>query len=42
MTVKHGQETFVLSGPPVVFVVDERPARPDGAASIEGEQLSLF
>jgi hypothetical protein len=43
MIVKQGQETFVLSGPPVVFVADERPARPDdGAASIEGEQLSLF
>jgi hypothetical protein len=43
MTVKQGQETFVLSGPPVVFVVGERPVRPDdGAAGIEGEQLSLF
>lgn len=42
MTVKQGQETFVLSGPPVVFVADERPSRPDGPASIEGEQLSLF
>ena len=43
MTVKQGQETFVLSGPPVVFVAGERPVRPDdGAAGIEGEQLSLF
>ena len=42
MTVKQGQETFVLSGPPVVFAAEESPARPDGAASIEGEQLSLF
>lgn len=43
MTVKQGQETFVLSGPPVVFVADEKPARPnDGAGGIEGEQLTLF
>ncbi len=42
ITVKQGQETFVLSGPPVVFVADENPARPDGAASAESEQLSLF
>ena len=42
MTVKQGQEVFVLSGPPVVFVADESPARPDGSASADGEQLSLF
>jgi hypothetical protein len=42
MIVKQGQEAFILSGPPVVFVADESPARPDGTASIEGEQLSLF
>jgi len=42
MTVKQGQEIFVLSGPPVVFVAGESPARPDGTASAEGEQLSLF
>ena len=42
MTVKQGQETFVLSGPPVVFVAGESPERPDGMASAEGEQLSLF
>jgi hypothetical protein len=42
MTVKQGQETFVLCGPPVVFMADESPARPDGTATIEGEQLSLF
>jgi hypothetical protein len=42
MTVKQGQETFVLSGPPVMFVAEEGPARPDGASSIEGEQLNLF
>jgi len=41
MTVKQGGEMFVLSGPPVVFVA-EGPERPDGAASAEGEQLSLF
>jgi hypothetical protein len=42
MTVKQGQETFVLSGPPAVFVANEEPARPDGVASAEAEQLSLF
>ncbi len=42
MTVKQGQDKFVLSGPPVVFVADESPERPEGAPSIEGEQLSLF
>ncbi len=42
MVVKQGQETFVLSGPPVVFVAEERPGRPDGSLSPEGEQLSLF
>jgi hypothetical protein len=42
MTVKQGQETIVLSGPPFVFVADEYPARPDGTPGIEGEQLSLF
>ena len=42
MTVRHAQETLVLSGPPVVFVAEQGPARSDGAAGIEGEQLSLF
>jgi hypothetical protein len=42
MVVKHGQQVFVLSGPPVVFVAAEGPARPDGSASADGEQLSLF
>src|SRR3984957_5350480 len=42
MTVKQGQEVFVLSGPPVVFVADESPVRPDGTASAGGEQLNLF
>lgn len=42
MTVKQGGEMFVLSGPPVVFVAEDGPDRPDGAASAEGEQLSLF
>lgn len=42
MIVKQGQETFVLSGPPVVFVAGESPARPDGSPSADGEQLSLF
>lgn len=42
MIVKKGQETFALSGPPVAFVADESPARPDGEASASGEQLNLF
>lgn len=42
MTVKQGRELFVLSGPPVVFVAEAGPDRPDGAASAEAEQLSLF
>lgn len=42
MSVKQGRETFVLSGPPVVFVAEEQPIRPEGDAGIEGEQLSLF
>jgi hypothetical protein len=42
IVVREGQETFVLSGPPVVFVAEARPARPDGAAAAGGEQLSLF
>jgi hypothetical protein len=42
MTVKQGGEMFVLSGPPVVFVAEDGPERPEGAASAEGEQLSLF
>jgi len=42
MQVKQGQETFILSGPPVVFVAEEGPTRPDGEVSADGEQLSLF
>jgi hypothetical protein len=42
MTVKQGGEMFVLSGPPVVFIAEDGPERPDGTASAEGEQLSLF
>ena len=42
MIVKQGKELFVLSGPPVVFVAEEGPDRPDGAEGAEGEQLSLF
>lgn len=42
MVVKQGQEVFVLSGPPVVFVAEEGPVRPEAAASTDGEQLSLF
>jgi len=42
MMVKQGREMFVLSGPPVVFVAEAGPDRPDGAASAEAEQLSLF
>jgi hypothetical protein len=42
MTVKQGGELFVLSGPPVIFVAEDGPTRPDGAAIAEGEQLRLF
>ena len=42
MTVKQGPELFVLSGPPVVFVAEAGPDRPDCTASAEAEQLSLF
>jgi hypothetical protein len=42
VSVKHGSESFVLAGPPVVFVADKSPERPSDAAEPEGEQLSLF
>jgi hypothetical protein len=42
MRVKQGQEVFVLSGPPVVFVAEEGPGRPGGTVNAHGEQLSLF
>jgi hypothetical protein len=42
MTVKQGGDVFVLTGPPVVFVAEESPDRPDGTASADAEQLSLF
>ena len=42
MTVKQGRELFVLAGPPVVFVGETSPDRPDGMAGAEAEQLSLF
>jgi hypothetical protein len=40
--VRQGSETFVLAGPPLVFVPEETPDRPDPTAKAEGEQLSLF
>ena len=40
--VKQGREAFVLSGPPVIFVAESAPDRPDGTSSAEPEQLSLF
>jgi len=42
MTVKQGREMFVLSGPPIVFVAQTSPGRPDRMAGTEAEQLSLF
>jgi hypothetical protein len=42
MTVRQGSETFVLIGPPVVFVAADEPARPGGTPDAEAEQLSLF
>jgi hypothetical protein len=42
ITVKHAQKHFVLAGPPTVFVAEEGPARPDGTAQAEPEQLNLF
>jgi hypothetical protein len=42
ITVKHAQDSFVLAGPPAVFVPEESPARADGSAQAEPEQLSLF
>jgi hypothetical protein len=43
VTVKHGRETFVLSGPPVRFVPAEIPARPGTEPdSHDPLQLSLF
>ena len=42
MTVQQGRETFVLFGPPVVFVAEETPERLDVVSGVEGEQLSLF
>lgn len=37
MTVKQGRKTFVLVGPPVVFVAE--PARPDGEGCADPEQF---
>ena len=43
MIVKQGQVSFVLSGPPIVFVADEHPARPGTEPhSEEPLQMSLF
>jgi hypothetical protein len=40
--VRQGSETFVLAGPPLLFVPEEEPDRPGPASMAEGEQLSLF
>jgi hypothetical protein len=42
IAVKHAQESFVLAGPPTVFVAEQGPARPEGTAQAEPEQLNLF
>jgi len=42
MKVTQGQETLVLSGPPVLFVAAEEARRPDSSPAADGEQLSLF
>ena len=41
MAVKHAGETFVLAGPPAVFVAAEE-FTPEGVADNNAEQLSLF
>jgi hypothetical protein len=38
--VSYKKQAYVLIGPPVLFIVDQNPARP--AASAEPEQLNLF
>jgi hypothetical protein len=43
IAVKHGRETFVLCGPPLSFVPEEAPTRPDWEPDgPEPLQLSLF
>jgi hypothetical protein len=43
MTVTQGRETFVLSGPPIIFVAEEGPARPSAESqSEEPLQMNLF
>jgi hypothetical protein len=41
ISVKNGSEAFVLTGPPVHFVPDASPSRPDGEGA-EPMQLTLF
>lgn len=41
ITVKHGSESFVMAGPPVRFIADKAPARPDPDTP-EPRQLTLF
>ena len=40
--VRQGSEKLVLAGPPVLFIADEEPDRPDHSPAAEGEQLNLF
>ncbi len=43
MTVTQGRETSVLSGPPIIFVAEEGPARPGAEPqSEEPLQMTLF
>ena len=42
MTIEHGTESFVLSGPPIRFTAETSPGRPDAANSDEPMQLTLF
>src|ERR1700733_14182971 len=41
MVIKHGDQDFVLYGPPIRFTADASPERPGGAIG-EPEQLTLF
>jgi hypothetical protein len=41
ITVKHGSEAFIMSGPPLRFIPDKTPARPEPDTP-EPLQLDLF
>jgi len=42
MTIKHGGKSFVLCGPPIKFVAEALPERPENAKGEGPVQLSLF